>query len=386
MKLTTAMGVFGLSVVGFGLYKWVNPVSGALNKADEPISENSYSEIQPSEHVYVDIQVVETLEDYPYEVTSVPVNVKENHENALGWFDNNRLAFLEIDDDGTERVATWSEEQGVKTYKKNIKAICARDGKIGYIKNTASGRAAYFGPVGLERELLSVSELSLSMCAPTGHQLMEEAPNKISGRYVDLVDNAFKLWEPGKVYGENQPGEIYVNGRAVANTHFVGSIANHIKYVEHLNAYFIDRLSNYRCHGTDCNDWNYHYAYFIDRKGKQFSVKWDLPWKPASEDSSPELSLTPMTKVHYLYFDPKHAQQAPEAPFQEVGLHLLDIRNNQVELLLKGVPVNQAISPDGCKVAVTRLIENDSSSLKRRMNLAVIDFCKPRHNAIAFRQ
>lgn len=387
MKVTTILKLMGIAFLGMGVYHLGGPALQYVGSAVKTSKSESESLTDKwIKKTYVSKKVEENLADYPYEVTPLPYEMSWREGPEIAWVDNENLAFLEEYQPGKQRLSIWNRKTGIQRKMKGVFTLCTRDGNIGYIQKEKGVKKRYFGKLSKEIKLPKDFLIGILICKVSqpedynNPKLITKAPK---GEYLILKEDKFKVWQPDNAFGSKAPGRIYTSETKYNLTLFNALFASGIRYLEHLDMYFIDKVSDLICNNGKCAHGQYNYSFFIDREGKQHVEKWDLPWMFASGESRAYFRVTPVTKSIYLYFGSDRVK-AGMSPFKEVGLDLVDIRNNKVELILKGVPISHAVSPNGCKVAVSRLMEGNVVAKKRSVKLAIIDFCKPNKSAKIF--
>jgi hypothetical protein len=147
-------------------------------------------------------------------------------------------------------------------------------------------------------------------------------------------------------------------------------------YLDHLDRYFVNDIDTEICGESYCNHTNDYYSFFISPNGVAETIKWQVPWLFVSNHSPAYFRVSPVTQEKYLYFSSDRVK-TDLSPFQELGVDLVDVTTGQVELILKGIGKSHDVSPNGCKVAISRLVRGNIVDSRRSTKLAIVDLCHP---------
>ncbi len=330
--------------------------------------------------------VVENLAEYPFKVTTLPYEMSVKQGPYIAWVDNERLLFLENfttkEGKGRKRLVVWSEKEGRRIIREKVRALCARNGLVGYIEDKSyergnDNRERYFGKFGEEKLLPPGKGVSHYQCkvVQVGGGKTFPSGMEIGGKLARTLDPNMYFWQPTST-SARIAGKVIVNNEVKNILPFRGLWTTTIKYMDHLNLYMVNRAINELCTESSCSWEPYNYSFFVDENGQSEAVKWDLPWLYVVEGDRPWFDVYPITKYKYLYFSSNRVR-SPH-PLTEFGLYMVDLKTKKTTLLLKGDPVGADISPNGCKAAVSRIVKGVNSRHKgRSVQLAVIDLCQP---------
>ncbi len=332
----------------------------------------------------------EDLSEYPYKVTPLPYEMDFISGPDLAWVDNERLLFIEIYEDekgrGRKRLALWSEAEGYSVYKEHIDFVCARDGIVGYEETfynaDNNGRHSglefhkYLGQFGEEQLLPDGYALIGTFCQGYKHEdFYKPGYNKeFKGELMPLID-------PGSYFLYGSPSDKLVAGAFIKDNKvfplsFRRSESSHLSYKDHIGKYFLDNVRNERCNLKRCRPSSLNFSYFFDKNGNEDVIPWNLSWLGVQYDKSPRsyFDVEPLTEYKY-FFKGSKLISYERNPFKDKppALKTVDVSTGEIEYLANGIPISIDVSPNGCKVAFSRVVDRKNRSVR----LAIVDLCSP---------
>lgn len=323
--------------------------------------------------------VVEDLDEYPYKVTVLPYEMQMRSGNLLAWADNETLLFIEKTSKKEtgfhSRLSQWSEKEGYKTIRNNILTVCARDGFVGYLE-AGKPKKRHFGLFGQVKQLPETQYIDTNLCIPfpAGEKSYIPSELPVGGHIIRSLDPDMFFWKTDAVK-DRVSGKVLKNDQFFSTLPFRGLWTLSMKYIDHMDQYFLDKVINELCTEDKCEWKNHHYSFFVNPEGKPTSIKWDLPWLYTTA-SRPWFEVYPLTQHRYLFLGSDRISTSH--PFKDVGLDLVDLKTKETHLLVKGAPFSVDVSPNGCKVAVSRKVTGVNAKAKgRSIQIAVIDLCQP---------